>query len=40
MGYNMLGQQQQQNVQGAYKSITNSSRASIILYQSISDYYR
>lgn len=36
----MLGQQKQQDVQGAFKSITNSSRASIILFQSVYDYYQ
>lgn len=40
VGYNLLGQQRQSDVKGAATSIVNSSRASIILFQSIYDYYQ
>lgn len=39
VGYNMLGQQKQQDLKGAFRSLTNSSRASVILFQSVYDYY-
>lgn len=39
VGYNLLGPQKQEDVKGAFKSITNSSRASMILFRSVYDYY-
>ena len=34
----VLTPQQQSNVQGAYRSVVNSSRAGFVLYQSVRDY--
>lgn len=39
VGYHMLGPQKQSDLKGAFNSVINSSRASIILGQSIYDYY-
>lgn len=39
VGYNYLTPQHQADVKGAVNSIINSSRASIILFRSIYDYY-
>lgn len=38
VGYHMLGPQKQADVRGAITSITNSTRASAILFRSIYDY--
>ena len=40
VGYNMLSPQKRSDLQGMGRSITNSSRASYILFRSIYDYYR
>ena len=40
VGYNMLTPQKQSDLYGVFRSFTNSSRASIILFQSVYDYYR
>ena len=40
VGYNMLSPQKRYDLQGMGRSITNSSRASFILFRSIYDYYR
>lgn len=39
IGYNqLLKPQQQEDVKGAFLSISNSSRASVILFRSVYDY--
>ena len=39
VGYHSLGQQKRADVDGAAMSLLNSSRASLILFRSIYDYY-
>lgn len=38
VGYHMLGPQKQSDVKGAFNLITNSTRASVILFILIYDY--
>ena len=40
VGYHMLSPQKRADLQGMGRSITNSSRTSLILLQSVYDYYR
>ena len=39
IGYHFLPGQKQADIYGAYRSLVNSSRASVILAHSVYDYY-